>query len=229
MKTDIMIAWTSFAGTLLLVVIGFLNFTIFLRQLRAAREQIQMAIKQLEIARKQPEIQLIQRAITETTDHLRILVEKPYLRPYFYDNKTWEIGDQASNDEVKAMAELLLHNFASALMHAASFPQYPSPGVDRVIMFHLRHSPTLRVLLIEIFDRFPLTGLTMLCLKNSTRSEVEADLNQLISINELDEPERKRRKDLLQLFQNRESNDALMFTKYNMGILTNDINGKLTK
>lgn len=150
MKTDLFIAWTSFGGTLLLVLIGFLNFTIFLRQLRVAREQIQMAIKQMEIIRRQPEIQLIQRAITETTDHLRILVDKPHLRPYFYENKEWKNGDQASNDEVKAVAELMLHNFASALMHAASFPQYPSPGIDRIIMFHLRNSPVLGSVLILV-------------------------------------------------------------------------------
>jgi hypothetical protein len=218
-KTEILIAWTSFGGTFLLVLIGFLNFTIFLRQLHAAREQMQMAIKQFEIARKQPEIQLIQRAITETTDHLRILVDKPYLRPYFYENKEWQVGDQASNDEVKAMAELLLHNFASALMHAASFPQYPSPGIDRVIMFHMRHSPVLQILLFEIFDRFPLTGLTLLCLKNSDRAEVEIDLQQLISMVEIDEPERERRRDLLQLFKKTDNQDVLWFTKHNMGTL----------
>jgi hypothetical protein len=27
--------------------------------------------------------------MAETSDHLKILIEKPYLRPYFYDNKAW--------------------------------------------------------------------------------------------------------------------------------------------
>src|SRR5688572_28678272 len=119
MQLDSWIAWSGFAGTLLLVLVGLLNYLVFIRQLRMAREQIRTAIKQLEIASKQPEIQLIQRAITETSDHVRILVDKPYLRPYFYEDKSWHPDDRASNDEVKAMAELLLHNFASALMHSA--------------------------------------------------------------------------------------------------------------
>jgi hypothetical protein len=49
----------------------------------------------------------VQRAVTETSDHLKILLEKPYLRPYFYDNKPGprgDAGDVASLDKVKAMA-----------------------------------------------------------------------------------------------------------------------------
>jgi hypothetical protein len=45
--------------------------------------------------------------MAETSDYLKILIEKPYLRPYFYDNKVWVEGDVASLDEVKAMAELV--------------------------------------------------------------------------------------------------------------------------
>jgi hypothetical protein len=41
---------------------------------------------------------LVQRAMAETSDHLKILIEKPYLRPYFYDNKAWPEGDVASLD-----------------------------------------------------------------------------------------------------------------------------------
>jgi len=63
--------------------------------------------------------------MSETSDHLKILIERPYLRPYFYDNKSWVEGDVASLDEVKAMAELMLNNFASAIIHSAVFPQYP--------------------------------------------------------------------------------------------------------
>ena len=83
---------------------------------------------QLENARQQPEIQLVQRAMSETSDHLKILVQRPYLRPYFYENKAWSDGDQASSDEVKAMAELLLDNLASAIIHSAAFPQPDSRG-----------------------------------------------------------------------------------------------------
>ncbi|HET6893282.1 MAG TPA: hypothetical protein VFH31_19435 [Pyrinomonadaceae bacterium] len=66
--------------------------------------------------------------MAETSDHLKMLTEKPYLRPYFYDNKAWVEGDMASLNEVKAMAELVLNNFASAIIHSDVFPQYPVRG-----------------------------------------------------------------------------------------------------
>ena len=215
MGVDVIISLLGFGGTLLLVTVGLLNFSVFRKQLRLAREQIETAITQLEISRAQPEIQLIQRAITETTDHVRVLVEKPYLRPYFYENKNWGEGDHVSRDEVKAMAELLLTNFASALMHAAAFPQYPAGGIDRVIMFHLRQSPALRYFLFESFDRYPLTGLTLLMLKNDARSGVEDDLRQLVAAAG-DDYERRRREGLLRLFKTKEHTGAIRFTKLSM-------------
>lgn len=213
---DVWIGLMSFGGTLLLVVVGLLNFSVFWRQLRIAQEQIQTAVRHLEIAQKQPELHLIQRAITETSDHARVLVERPYLRPYFYEDRAWEAGDLASTDEVKAMAELLLNNFASALMHSAAFPQYPVRGIDRIIMFHLRNSPALRAFLLEHFERFPYSGLTLLCLKNHTRAEVEADLHQLISTSGIGDAEKQRRQELLQMFQDGKSAKAVDFTKYTM-------------
>jgi hypothetical protein len=36
----------------------------------------------------------------------------------------------ASLNEVKAMAELVLINFASSIIHSAVFPQYPVHGVE---------------------------------------------------------------------------------------------------
>jgi hypothetical protein len=155
------------AGSLLLVVTSLLNFSVFLRQLRAGREQVETARRMLETALQGPEIQLVQRAMMETSDHLRVLVEKPYLRPYFYDNKVWHKGEQATLDEVKAMAELLLDNLASAIIHSAAFPQYPIRGVEQNIRFHLHHSPAMREFLMEAFDRFPMAGLPLLSLKNN--------------------------------------------------------------
>ena len=140
MNTELLIPLLTFGGTLLLVVTGLLNFSVFVRQLRAARDQLDTARRQLESARQQPQIQLVQRAMAETSDHLKILIEKPYLRPYFYDNKAWAKGDSgemASANEVKAMAELILNNFASAIIHSAVFPEYPVRGVEETIRFHL--------------------------------------------------------------------------------------------
>jgi len=203
-------------GTLLLVAVGLLNFSVFTKQLNIAKEQIQTGVRQLELAQKQPELQLIQRAITETNEHVRMLVERPYLRPYFYADAEWQPGDAATLDEVMAMAEFILNNFASALMHAAAFPQYPVRGIDRSIMFHLRHSPAMREFLVANFDRFPFSGLTLIVFKNTARDEVEADLRALIDAPGIDERETERRRDLLRLFQSAEVREPIEFTALSM-------------
>src|SRR5678816_4298092 len=203
-------------GTLLLVLVGLLNFSVFRKQLRIAKEQIDTAVRQLEIAQKQPDLYLIQRAVTETSDHLRLFVERPKLRPYFYSEAEWKTGDEVSLDEIQAMAELILNNFASALMHSAAFPEYPVRGVDRIIMFHLRRSAALREFLLENFERFPFTGLTLLSLKNETRDQVEADLKWLIEAPDVDATEIKRRKALLDLYRDGPTREPIEFTSYSM-------------
>ncbi len=167
------------SGTLLLVVTGLLNFSVFVRQLRSNREQLETTRRMLENARQQPEIQLVQRAMLATSEHLEILVEKPYLRPYLYASKNWTEEGRASCDE--AMAELLLDNLASAIIHSAAFPQSPIRGVEQTIRFHLRNSPAMRDFLDEAFDRFPLAGLALLSLKNETKAQTEEDLRRLIA------------------------------------------------
>lgn len=203
-------------GTMLLVGVGLLNFTVFRKQLRVAQEQIDTAVRQLEIAQMQPDLHLIQRAIAESSDHLRLFLERPYLRRYFYDGVPWSPGDQASLDEVKAMGELMLNNFASALMHSAAFPDYPVRGIDRGIAFHLRSSPDLRALLIEIFDRFPFTGLSMLCLKNEAPAGVEEDLLALAAEPGVDDVEVSRRRDLLTLFRENPGRGPIEFAALSM-------------
>ena len=216
MNPELLIPLLTFGGTLLLVVTGLLNFSVFVRQLRAAREQLETARRQLESARQQPQIQLVQRAMSETSDHLKILIERPYLRPYFYENKSWAEGDVASRDEVKAMAELLLNNFASAIIHSAAFPQYPVRGVEQTIRFHLRNSPALRDFLLEGFDRFQLAGLALLCLKNETKAEAEKDLRELITAAEADAGEKARRERLLRHLQSRDEAGPLELAKYSL-------------
>ncbi len=165
------------------------------------REQLETTRRLLENARQGGEIQLVQRAMVETSDHLKVLVERAYLRPYFYENQAWAEGDRASRDEVKLMAELLLDNLASAIIHSAAFPQYPIRGVEQNIRFHLRHSPALREFLMEAFDRFPLAGLALLALKNESQAETEEDLQRLIEAAGAETKERARRERLLQHLQ----------------------------
>ncbi len=216
MGIEVWIGVLGFVGTLLLVLVGLLNFSVFRKQLRVANEQIKTAVGQLELAQKQPDLHLIQRAITEASDHVRLLVERPYLRPYFYADAEWRAGDAASHDEVMAMAELILNNFASALMHSAAFPQYPVRGIDRTIMFHMRHSAALREFLLANFDRFPFTGLTLLLLQHGDRAPVEAELRRLMDVPGLDAPEAERRRELLELYQGDRESEAMAFTAYSM-------------
>ena len=216
MNTDLLIPFLTFGGTLLLVVTGLLNFSVFVRQLRAARDQLETARRQLESARQQPQIQLVQRAMSETSDHLKILIERPYLRPYFYDNKAWAEGDVASLDEVKAMAELILNNFASAIIHSAVFPEYPVRSVEETIRFHLRHSPAMRDFLVEGFDRFQLAGLALVCLKNNTKADAERDLRDLISAAGADVKEKVRRERLLSHLESTDKGDPLELAKYSL-------------
>ena len=216
MNSDLLIPLLTFGGTLLLVLTGLLNFSVFVRQLRAAKDQLETARRQLESARLQPEIQLVQRAMSETSDHLKILIERPYLRPYFYENRAWADGDTASGDEVKAMAELLLNNFASAIIHSAAFPQYPVRGVEQTIRFHLRNSPALRDFLLEGFERFPLAGLPLLFLKNETKAGAENDLRELISAAGEDAGERARRERLLHSLQSMDEAEPLELAKHSL-------------
>lgn len=216
MGIEVWIGVLGFFGTLLLVLVGLMNFSVFRKQLRIAKEQIEHGVRQLEIAQKQPDLQLIQRSITETSDHVRLMVERPYLRPYFYADVQWQAGDAASRDEVLAMAELILNNFASALMHSAAFPQYPVRGIDRIIMFHMRHGPVLREFLLENFDRFPFSGLTLLMLQHGSRDKVEADLRRLVDAPGVDDREIARRRELLELYQGSADRQPIEFTALSM-------------
>jgi hypothetical protein len=214
MRVDTVMSWLAASGTLLLVVTSLLNFSVFVRQLRSGRAQLETARMLLENARQLPEIQLVQRAMSETSDHLTLLVERPYLRPYFYENKAWTSGDQASSDEVKAMAELLLDNLASAIIHSAAFPQYPIRGVEQNIRFHLRNSPPMRDFLLDAFDRFPLAGLALLSLKNESQAQTEEDLRKLISQSGEDTAEKERRERLLRHLRSVDKAEPLELAKY---------------
>jgi hypothetical protein len=206
----------TIGGTLLLVLTSALNFSVFLRQLRASKEQVETARRQLENARQGPEIALVQRAMSESSDHLKILIDKPYLRPYFYDNKAWAPGDKASLDEVKAMAELMLNNFASAIIHSAAFPQYPVRSVEQTIRFHLRQSPAMREFLMEGFEHYQLAGLALLYLKNESKAETERDLTALIAAAGQDPREHSRRERLLQYVRSTNETDPIELAKHSL-------------
>ncbi len=113
------------------------------------------------------------------------------------------------------MAELLLDNLASAIIHSAAFPQYPIRGVEQNIRFHLRQSPACRDFLLEAFDRFPMAGLALLSLKNTSQEETEADLRSLIARTD-DSAEKARRARLLHYLQTTDHKDPLSLAKYSL-------------
>jgi len=58
--------------------------------------------------------------------------------------------------------------------------------------------------------------LTLLCLKNETRDQVEADLQRLIDAPDADDSEIERRKELLQVYRDGEVREPIEFTSYSM-------------
>jgi hypothetical protein len=58
--------------------------------------------------------------------------------------------------------------------------------------------------------------LTLLCLKNETREQVEADLQRLIEAPAVDGSEIERRRELLQLYRTGEAREPIDFTSYSM-------------
>jgi hypothetical protein len=112
------------------------------------------------------------------------------------------------------MAELMLNTFASAIIHAAAFPQYPSRSVEQTIRFHLQKSPAMRGLLREHFDRFPLSGLALLALENATKADMERALRALIAVANRDEREQARRERLLALVEGAETVDPFELARY---------------
>jgi hypothetical protein len=58
--------------------------------------------------------------------------------------------------------------------------------------------------------------LTLICLKNETREQVEADLQRLAEAPDIDGSEIERRKQLLQLYRSGEVREPIEFTAYSM-------------
>ena len=99
---------------------------------------------------------------------------------------------------------------------------HPFYGLDNVLLspHSADHFPGWQEramqLFLENFERFPFTGLTLLCLKNETRDQVEADLRHLMEAPDVDASEIERRKGLLQLYQNGGAREPIEFTSYSM-------------
>lgn len=117
MNTELLIPLLTFGGTLLLVVTGLLNFSVFVRQFAPRGTSFETARRQLESARQQPQIQPVQRAmeiwsaptersgggafdscsrrskaVSRSACHRTPKSTLGNRHPYFYDNKAWVEG-----------------------------------------------------------------------------------------------------------------------------------------
>lgn len=169
MSQEVILSLVSLAGSLVLALVAALN-------LFTSRQLLVRVSRQLEIAENQSEMTLIRNAFIEMSEFLQIFVEKPHLRPFFYDNKPTPSGDELLDAEVAAMAEWILTNFATAISLAVMLPEYPIGALKETIRFHLRNSPAMRKHLEDRFTAFPVTGMTLLRWTYETKAETSQAL-----------------------------------------------------
>lgn len=172
MSEGLVISIVGLFGSLILALVAVLN-------LMTSRQLLIRVNRQLEIAESQSEMNLIRNAFVEMSEFLQIFVEKPHLRPYFYDDEVVPDGDEILRAEVSALAEWILTNFATAISLSIMLPNYPIGALKETIKFHLRHSKSMRMHLEERFSSFPVTGLTLLRFTYETKAETLGALNSL--------------------------------------------------
>jgi len=161
---EIIVSLIGLAGTLVLALVAALN-------LFTSRQLLVRVSRQLTIAENQSEMTLIRNAFIEMSEFLQIFVDKPHLRPFFYEGKEIPTGDEKLDAEVAALAEWILTNFATAISLAVMLPEYPIGALKETIRFHLRSSPAMRKHLEERFTGFPVTGMTLLRWTYETKHE----------------------------------------------------------
>lgn len=169
---QILVSVLGVVGTLLLAFVAVLNLV-------TSRQLLVRVSRQLEIAESQSEMNLIQNAFVEMSEFLQIFVDKPHLRPYFYEGLETPTGNSNLDAEVAALAEWILTNFATGISLAVMLPQYPIGALKETIRFHLRWSPAMRKHLEERFDGFPVTGLTLLRWMYDSKEETVEALERL--------------------------------------------------
>jgi len=134
---------------------------------------------------------LIRNAFVEMSEFLQIFVEKPHLRPFFYEGRSIPTGDAKLDAEVAALTEWILTNFATAISLAVMLPDYPIGALKETIRFHLRCSPAMRQHLEDRFVGFPVTGLTLLRWMYDTKQETFDALERIESRAQKDRKEQE--------------------------------------
>lgn len=175
MSDQLLVSFLSVIGTLLLAFVAVLNLV-------TSRQLLVRVSRQLEVAENQAEMNLIRNAFVEMSEFLQIFVEKPHLRPFFYEGQEIPSGDPHLDAEVLAMAEWILTNFATGISLAVMLPQYPIGALKETIRFHLRWSPAMRKHLEQRYDGFPVTGLTLLRWMYDSKDETVHALERLFQV-----------------------------------------------
>lgn len=204
MTEAIVVALIGLGGTLVLALVALLN-------LATNRRLLIRVGRQLEIAESQAEMTLIRNAFVEMSEFLQIFVERPHLRPFFYEGREFPTGDEGLDNEVAAMAEWVLTNFATAISLAVMLPEYPIGALKETIRFHLRSSPVMRRHVELRFAGFPVTGLTLLRWTYDTKAETMAALERILAQCKDDPQEEARVADLVAFLRASPENADLLF------------------
>jgi hypothetical protein len=170
---SVIVSLVGLAGSVLLAIVALLS-------LSTSRQLLQLVSRQLEIAENQAEMKLIRNAFIEMSQFMQIFVDKPHLRPYFYDCAETPTGDERLDNEVASLSEWILTNFATAISQAVMVPEYPIGALKETIQFHLRNSPQMQRHLEERFESFPVTGLTLLRWRSDSKADLLARLDRLL-------------------------------------------------
>ncbi len=211
MSESLVISLVGLIGSLVIALVAILS-------LLTSRQLLIRVGKQLEIAESQSEMNLIRNAFIEMSEFLQIFVEKPHLRPYFYDDLEVPADDELLRDEVNSMAEWILTNFATAISLSVMIPNYPIGSLKETIRFHLRQSQAMRNHLKDRFMYFPVSGLTLLRLTYDSKTETLVAIDEFISEAErIDhQAEVKRLKAMRTLLESAKETDDLKLAAYGL-------------
>lgn len=211
MSEGYVIALIGLGGSLILAIVAILN-------LQTSRKLLSHVSVQIDLAEKQAEMKLIRNAFVEMSEFLKIFVDKPHLRPFFFDGKEIPTGDDGLDNEVRSLAEWILTNFATAVSLAVLLPKYPIGALKETIKFHLQHSPAMQAQLRERFSGYPVTGLTLLRWRFNNRQEALAELERYrLSAHHADNhAEAERISQLMDLLSNSPEDADLRFAAHGL-------------
>ncbi len=183
--------------------------------------QVIIGLNSYSASVQQTGIQLFERAISEFSNHLNVFHSKPNFMPYFFkaNGVNGDIGNykkiqknDAMYNELMVTSQLILNNFASMLIHAVLSEEYPLGGTKETIKRYMQ-CPIMQEVLLENFDSYKITGLSLLLLGNNENIDQTKQVLESITDLASNDPEQLRRKQLLRRLNNARPTEWLLFTK----------------